>query len=146
MQFVTISIYICPIRPSLPYIHRSIFLFPLLLPHIFQAVIFNSLPLSIIRLHSTPSHEQKRCTKSKFFIFFAFKHATRNTSKHPLRGLSMYLFPWVVFISHRQKKGIGCALGRGRRKKRALRYNRRYQNLKITQILFFFLAIAANNK
>ena len=144
-NFVTISIYICPIRSSLPYIHSSIFLLsPFPSPHLST---FNSPHPLVIRLISIPSHEQKRCTKSNFlFIFFALKHRnTRNSSKHSLRGLSMYLFPPVVFISHKQKKGIRVLFRKW--KKRALRYNRRYQKLKITQILFFFfLAIAANNK
>ena len=121
--------------PCLTFISSIFLLSPFPSPHLST---FNSLHPLVIRLISIPSHEQKRCTKSNFlFIFFALKHRnTRNSSKHSLRGLSMYLFPPVVFISHKQKKGIRVLFRKW--KKGASRYNRRYQKLKITQILFFF--------
>ena len=106
MQFVTI--YICPIRSSLPYIHSSIFLLPLFLPHIFRRLIFFPLSASFLFL---PTNKNVAPKANSFFFFFHFLRIqarnSRNATKHHLRGLSMYLFPPVVFISHTQAKE-GC--------------------------------------
>ena len=142
MQFAPCQYTLPPFGPRrLPFSAAFFFfLSPLPSPHLSKSS--SSLP-SINYFHFYFSRT-KRCIKSNFIFFFAIKHATHATQrKHPLRGLSMYLFPPspVVFISHKQKKGIGCVVKK--RKKRALRYNRQYQKLKITDSFFFFLAIAA---
>jgi len=109
MQFVLVN---KPIRSGRLPFHCSIFPpspFPLA-KFSLKIVILPSPPS--ITFISTSFHEQKRCTKSTFiFSSQSSTPHTRNASKHPLRGLSMYLFPVVVFISHKQKKGYRVCVG-----------------------------------
>lgn len=114
-NFVTISIYICPIRSSLPYIHSSIFLLsPFPSPHLST---FNSPHPLVIRLISIPSHEQKRCTKSNFlFIFFALKHATHATQASILCVDYLCIYSPRWYLSRTSKRRVsGCCLGSGRK-------------------------------
>lgn len=114
-NFVTISIYICPIRSSLPYIHSSIFLLPpFTSPHLST---FNSPHPLVIRLISIPSHEQKRCTKSNFlFIFFALKHATHATQASILCVDYLCIYSPRWYLSRTSKRRVsGCCLGSGRK-------------------------------
>lgn len=117
-NFVTISIYICPIRSSLPYIHSSIFLLsPFPSPHLST---FNSPHPLVIRLISIPSHEQKRCTKSNFlFIFFALKHATHATQASILCVDYLCIYSPRWYLSRTSKRRVsGCCLGSGRKGRR----------------------------
>ena len=113
MQFVPLSIK--PIRSSSPSIHCSIFfLFPSLpLRHISQS---RNLPLPSIHYFFSSfllliTNKNVAPKALSYFLHNQARPHTQRKSKHPLRGLSMYLFPPVVFISHRQKKGYRVCVG-----------------------------------
>lgn len=128
-----------PFGPPLPYIHSSIFLFPLFLPHIFRRLILSPSQPHFYSFPRTKTLHQKQILFF-FFTFFAFKHATHATQPSIIcvDYLCIYSPRWYLSRTHKQKKGIRVLFRKW--KKRALRYNRRYQKLKITQILFFFFS------
>lgn len=74
-------------------------------------------PLSLI---SIPSHEQKRCTKSKFFFFSFSSHSSTQLTQRNQASSAWIIYvsipPGGIYLAHTSKRRVsGCCLGSGRK-------------------------------
>ncbi|SRR6266702_1375797 len=98
-QFVIYSTLPHSILVVFHSLQHYFFSFPFPIPHISQ-----SSPSQSVSFISTLANKQNKDVAPKAISLFLRKQARNDATqrKHPPRGLSMYLFPRVVFISHKK--------------------------------------------
>lgn len=100
-----------PIRSSSSSIHCSISFSPPPPPHISHAVIFLSpSPSQPGTFFSTPTHDQKRCTKSNFtFSSQASTQRTQRKQASPAWTIYVFIPPGGIYLAQ-TKEGYWCLL------------------------------------